>query len=173
VSQPWQSLYERVAHRGGFAALAQQPPPSELEALGWLIGRWREDTEVFPTPTAPGFARQAVHVIVCRPVLDGHWLRLVRDPDDGWMYNITYDPYDGQWVRFDMDSHAMRFEMTGVCSDADHWVFESHCRLFDEPCVLRARLIRLDEDRWRWAYDERRPDGAWLPIDRHTYSRLP
>jgi hypothetical protein len=35
-----------------------------------------------------------------------------------------------------MDTHAMRFEITGVRSDEDHWVLEGPTCLFGDECVL-------------------------------------
>jgi hypothetical protein len=152
-------------------------PPRELEQMAWLHGTWLESGTAYATPTTPERVHEAHSTLIWKPVFQDHWLMAMDHADAEKARGVNYLTYDAltqQWIWVTIEVGVITLGVrTARAWDGNVLTFTSTIRILDEVTDLRSHLIKLSEDAWKVVNEEKRPDGTWLPIDEHRFTRVP
>jgi hypothetical protein len=164
------SFYERVEANGRSALLDAAPPP-ELADVAFVVGDWTMHNVAFATPTTPHRERDVDGVIQWRRALGGFGFACFTGGNERPSAEfLIYDANDGRWVNVSVEPKVAYILLT-----ADGWhrgelCFAGTVRILGETVELRHRLVRADDDHWKWANDEA-VNGDWIAIDEHRLTR--
>lgn len=163
------SFYERIA---GVDLGALKPPHPHLESAAFLVGRWKQTSERFATPTTPGRVRMHDGFSEWKRVQQGHAFLFHNPgfPDTGVTY-LFYDPYIERWAQVSIHTPAEWGVGTTSGWINNELVFEGEMRIIGDLSMWRNKLVKIDEDHWKYANDELQSDGTWRAIDEHRFER--
>jgi len=168
------TFYERVASKlaaDPALATALHGQTSQMQKVQWLLGTWRVETHVFATATTP--ERKSAGKSTVRALLDGAWLEIAGDYDDGThdLDYLAFDPTAQRWV-----SVSLGYGGTALVDFASDWVgnrieFNAHhARLMGVDVDLR-QTIEKRSDKDYHVLNEEKLGKRWVKLDEYTFAK--
>lgn len=155
----------------GRRALLDAAPSPELADAAFVVGDWTLRNVAFATPTTPDRERDVDGVIQwCRAQAGFGLACLTAGNGRPAAECLIYDTNDGRWMNVTVEPKVAYILLTADgCHDGE-LCFAGAVRILGETVELRHRLVRADDDHWKWANDEA-VDGDWIAVDEHRLTR--